>query len=334
MKEFINLDKLDRKILYELDLNSRIHTTKLAKNLKVSREVADYRIKRLIDKRYIRTLYTHIHSEKFGYTSYRIYFKIKGMNKEEETKLIEYFCNHKNVFWVLSCNGAYDLIIHVAAKDVYKLNSIMQEFFQKYDQYFISKDITISTKLYDFKKTFLGGASITNPEPEVYGFEKEFLKLDKKDSEILRLLSNNARIQVTEIAKRIKITSSAVIYRIKELERKKVITGYSCTINSPLLGLAYGKIFLTINFGDDKKMKELHQFCSQHKNIIRALYCIGHWDFEIDVMTERTAHFHKLLKEIKDRFSAIIRNCDSAIISQSYKFDHFPDSYPSNLSYT
>jgi len=331
MKEFTNLDKLDKKILFELDLNSRIPTTKLAKKLKVSREVVDYRIKRLTEKKYIRTLYTHIHAEKFGYTSYRLYFKIKGMDKEEESKLIEYFCNHKNVFWVLSCNGAYDLIIHVAAEDAYKLNSILQEFFQKYDKYFISKDIAISTKLYDFKKTFLGGSTVHNPDPIIYGAEKEFLKKDERDTEILRLLSNNARMPVTEIAKKIKITSSAVIYRIKELEKKKIITGYSCTINSPLLGLAYGKIFLTFNFGNEKKIKELHQFCAQHQNIVRALYCIGHWDFEIDVMTERTVHFHELLKEIKNRFSEIIRNCDSAIISQSHKFDHFPDSYPPNL---
>ncbi|MCH8022562.1 MAG: winged helix-turn-helix transcriptional regulator [Thaumarchaeota archaeon] len=55
MKEFTNLDKLDRKILFELDLNSRIPTTKLAKKLKVSREVVDYRIKRLTDNKYIRT---------------------------------------------------------------------------------------------------------------------------------------------------------------------------------------------------------------------------------------------------------------------------------------
>jgi len=327
MANFSTLDKLDRKIIYELDLNSRIAASKLARNLKVSREVVDYRIKRLIENKYIRSFYTHIHSEKLGYTSYRVYFKIKGMDENEEKKLIEYFCNHENVFWVVSCNGAYDLIIHLAEQDAYKFNEILQEFLQRYDSYFISKDITLVTRLYDFRKSFLSEKSVNYQNPVIYGLKKSFLEIDKKDAEILKLLSNNARIPVIEIAKRLNITSSAVIYRIRELEKKEVITGYSCTINSPNLGLVYCKVFLTLNFGDKKKQQELYQYCLQHQNIIRILYCIGHWDFEMDIMAESTSLFNELLKEIKKRFSEIIRNCESAIITQSYKFDHFPGSY-------
>jgi len=334
MKEFDSLDKLDRKILFELDLNSRIPTTSLAKKLKVSREVVDYRIKRLIENKCIRSLYTHIHSEKLGYTSYRVYFKIKGMDAEQEGRMIGHFCKHNKVFWVMSCNGSYDLIVQLTERDVYKLNTILQEFLQKYDSYFISKDITIITRLYDFKKAFLNVKAQESIEPQLYGVEKGYLKVDEKDNEILKLMSNNARIPVTEIAKKLNITSSAIIYRIKELEKKKIITGYSCTINTPRLGLSYSKVLLSLHLGNKNKLNELHQYCLQHKNVIRVAYCIGHWDFELDVMTERSKHFHQFLKELKDRFSDLIRDVESVNITQSYKFDHFPDSYPSELSYT
>jgi len=144
MQEIFTLNKLDRKILYYLDENARISTIQLAKKVNSSREVIDYRIKRLIKKGVINRFFTHIQAEKTGFTSYKIYFKIKGLNEDQEKALIQYFLNNDNVYWVANCDGVYDLIIAVMARDVYQLNHVLQKCYKKYDIHFISKDITIS----------------------------------------------------------------------------------------------------------------------------------------------------------------------------------------------
>ena len=333
MEKVYKLDKLDKKILHELDKNSRIPASKLAKKLKISREVADYRIKRLIEHKIIRSFFTHIHSEKLGFTNYEVYFKTKGMGKEEEGKLIEFFCRHDMVFQVISCDGAYDLIVHLVERDIYKLNAIIQECLHSYGHFFISKDITLITKLLHCNKKFLLDKNNSYPEPTVYGIKKGFMEIDSKDKESLRLLSNNSRMQATEIAGKLGLTSAAVIYRIKELENKKIIDGYSCAINAPRLGLAYCKVMLVLDFGNTIRERELHQFCLQHLNVTRFLYCIGHWDFEIDVMMDSMQDFHKFLKELKGRFSEIIRDYEYVTISESHKFMHFIEAYKSNIDY-
>ncbi len=43
----MKLDLLDKKILYELDINARQTSTQLSKKLKRSRNVIEYRINRL-----------------------------------------------------------------------------------------------------------------------------------------------------------------------------------------------------------------------------------------------------------------------------------------------
>ena len=45
-----DLDLLDKKILYKLDLNARISVTKLAKELKKGKETINFRLNRLIKK--------------------------------------------------------------------------------------------------------------------------------------------------------------------------------------------------------------------------------------------------------------------------------------------
>ena len=52
-----NLDLKDKKILYELDLNSRQSNKQLAKKVQLSEMVVGYRIKRLIDNNFIEYFY-------------------------------------------------------------------------------------------------------------------------------------------------------------------------------------------------------------------------------------------------------------------------------------
>ncbi|MBU1703940.1 MAG: winged helix-turn-helix transcriptional regulator, partial [Nanoarchaeota archaeon] len=89
------LDKIDAKILAELDKNSKIPFSSLAKKLKISREIVKYRIKKLVNQGIIRSFTTMINPAKLGYMIYKVYLKFQ--NLPNELKLIEYLLMHKNV---------------------------------------------------------------------------------------------------------------------------------------------------------------------------------------------------------------------------------------------
>lgn len=333
MIEFTKLDKTDLKILYQLDINARMSDLQIARKLKTSREVVDYRIKKLIRNDVINRFFTHIRAEKLGFTIYKMHFATKGLNDDEEKELINYFVKHENVYRVLLCDGIYDLIVSMAAKDVYKLHQMLKECYNKYDVNFLAKDALISIIVYHGRREYLIGKYRKEMQPLIRGGEKGNLALDDKDTEILKILSNNARSPIIQIARHLGMTSSAVIYRMKELERKNIICAYRCSINVEKIGYIRCKLFLSLNFSDTKKEKELKQYCLEHPNIIFFWYCIGHCDLEVELEIENTAAFHNLLKEIKTRFSNIIRKCDYVIISKEYKFDYFPGSYPANFKF-
>ena len=325
------LDKIDRKIIYHLDINARMSRLQIARKLRISREVVDYRIKRLIKNEIINRFFTHIRAEKLGFTIYKLHLAIKGLQDKEEKDLINYFVNHENVYRVVSCDGVYDVIVSMTAKDVYKLHQMLMECYSKYDINFLTKDNLISIIVYHGRREYLLGKRRKEIAPLIRGGEKGSIVLDEKDNEILKILANNARFQILEIAKRLGVTSSAVIYRIRALEQKNIIGAYRCSINVEKIGFIRSKIFLSLKFVDEKKEKELRQFCLEHPNIIFFWYCVGHCDLEIELEIENIAAFHDLLKEIKTRFSNIIRKCEYVIVSKEHKFDHFPGCYPANL---
>jgi Lrp/AsnC family transcriptional regulator, leucine-responsive regulatory protein len=65
------------------------------------------------------------------------------------------------------------------------------------------------------------------------------MELDNIDIQILRLLSDNSRIQWKDLGEQIHMTGQAVGNRIKKLEDNGVIKAYSVIVDEMKLGLSY-----------------------------------------------------------------------------------------------
>ena len=70
------LDLKDKKLLFELDKNSRTSLSDLAKKLKTSKEVVYYRLNKLIDEKIILRFHTITPLYKFGLTAYKVYLRL------------------------------------------------------------------------------------------------------------------------------------------------------------------------------------------------------------------------------------------------------------------
>jgi DNA-binding Lrp family transcriptional regulator len=71
------LDYLDKKILYELDIDSRASASRIARKVKLPKETINYRIKRLINDCWVDSLYTIFNASKFGYSYHKIFYIAK-----------------------------------------------------------------------------------------------------------------------------------------------------------------------------------------------------------------------------------------------------------------
>ena len=85
----VKLDQKDRQLLFELDLNSRQSLPQLARKLRLSKQVIDYRIKRLFQNKIINYFYTIISSTNLGYTQYKIYLKFQNLTPKKEEEYLQ-----------------------------------------------------------------------------------------------------------------------------------------------------------------------------------------------------------------------------------------------------
>src|SRR3989338_3831479 len=126
------LDVNDRKIIYELDRNSRQSFSSVGKKVRLSKEVVNYRVKRLQELGVLKGFYTVIDLAKLGYDSYRVYFKLTETSPEKQAEIIEHFRAKKGVWWLCSFMGEWDIAFATWARNNYDFGRIWQAVLERY----------------------------------------------------------------------------------------------------------------------------------------------------------------------------------------------------------
>jgi Lrp/AsnC family leucine-responsive transcriptional regulator len=322
------LDKKDKKILYELDKNARQSNSSIAKIVGLSKEIVNYRIKNMEKANLILRYSTIIDFFKLGLRKFKLYLKLRNANKEKIEEIGSYFNNHQKTEWVVICSGRWDIVANFIVNDVSEFDEEVQKVLNKYSIYIQEKATITTLHLSHATREFLSENEKIQKKYIYYKVNGTIEKIDNIDIEILKILSNNARYPVTEIAKKIKSTSRITSYRIKNLEKKGIILAYKITLNPRKIGNIFCKAIFYLGNITNKRLNEFMNYCHNIKQAVWPQRVLGAWDIELDVEVKGYEEFNDLLLDIKEKFSDIIINNDFLIVSKEFKLNFYPGCYP------
>ena len=106
--------------------------------------------------------------------------------------------------------------------------------------------------------------------------KNDIVKLDGIDKKILKMLMENSRRPILEIAKNIGISGAAIHQRLRKLEKQNLIIGSSIKVNTKILGyttLAFVGIFLDRATNNKTVVNQLKEI----KEILECHYTTGDW---------------------------------------------------------
>jgi len=317
------LDLKDKKLLYELDCNSRQSVQQLVKKVGLSKDAIKYRINKLLNDGIIKSFNAVIDTGKLGFTSFRLFLKFYQLSPEKEKEILEFFKRNNNLVWFVQVEGNWDINTWFLYKSIEEMNSFWMDFLAKYNNYIKKREFGIYSSLTYFSRSYLLEKKNSNFSMQVISLPKEE-KLDKDDLKIIELLSKNSRMLVIDIAREIKLTSKTVIKKIKRLERDEIIVGYRTEFNLDKLGLKYYKIHINTFNSNPEKIKQFKQYIQQNPNIIYYDEVLGGYDIEIEIQIENEKKLRKLIEEIRERFSKIIKDYELLHYYKEYRLRFFP----------
>jgi len=307
-KDIPTLDTKDRKLIMELEKNARASVQEIARNIRVSKEVTTYRLKRLMDTGIVKGFFPVIDYFSIGLNSYKILFNLYNFDEVLLEKIMHDMKKVYGANYSILVQSIRDLEINLWIKQPKEFYDFYDAFLNSYSTHIQNKEFFLVTRIYYKTHEFIHGGNSS-----IMIGTSEHCAVDKTDMDIFDELSGNARMPTIEIAKRLKLSPNTVQYRMRQLLQKGVIKGFRPRLDVSLLGYDTYKVLIML--GNSSKRRQLIQTLLTEPNVVKISKTIGNSDMEIKVNFTSLMDLENFLRKLRTRNHSI-RNFEIIAVAQ------------------
>jgi len=318
------LDIIDRKLLYELDLNSRQPVSALSRKIGKSKETVNFRLKRLVKSGVISSFYTIFDAARMGKHYFKLYLKFRNITPEKQEEIMDYLNNQKSLVYLASVEGHYDCVLLVMVRNTVDLLAVLYPFMQKYGQCVREKETVVLVCTHRLNQKFLySGKARTDRK---FALEPGSYYADEADILIMSEISRNARAPISEIAEKTRLTPSIVGYRLRKLQDDGIILGYAVALDYDKMGLRFVQI--NIALADPSMMKKIIGHFEATDKCLFALEIVGKYDLVIEVFVKDQQELDGMVENFRKKFSEAYHEYDISTITKEHLVLWLPFSRP------
>jgi len=312
----IRLSVKDKRIIKELNKDSRQSFSAIAKKVGLPKNVVNYRVKRLIEDGVITLFCTTINRDKLGFMYWRLFLKFQHFSDKIEREVIDFVSKINNIHWVARLDGSFDFCIIFLAKSAKQVDDIYQSIIFKLSEHIIDRELSFAPHMlylpynYLYDKMEYRVAKVNTED----GKEK----IDSKDIELINLIKEDSRTPMVKLMKEMKMSPQMIRNRIKNLIKRNIITGFNIRIDHTKFKLHHFHTFLHLTDMDREKERELINYLCSKRSTTHIIKGLGRWDLEFESVFRSHFELHDFLKELKDRYPTEISEYDSILIYKIY----------------
>jgi len=320
------IDLKDRKILYELDLDSRQSLTQIGKKVGLKKDVISYRIKRMENEGIIKNYYALIDSYKLGYNVFRFYLVFQYCSPEIKNQIIEYLAKDKHTCVINSLIGRYDLVVFLWIKNINDFYSFWEKMLDSYGDYFAEKIFSLYVKWYSYRNSYILLEDFKESDRltyEITGGYAESVAIDEADYCLLNEIAENARKPLIELAEKLNCSSQMVSYRLNNLMKKGVIQAYQVGLDISKFGLKHFKI--DAHLKEHTQRKHIINYIKNNPYLTFIGFSAGVSDLELEFFLEDSDKLNQIMEDINLKFPGAIRKFEYFTVAKKHKLRFIPE---------
>ncbi|MBN1170536.1 Lrp/AsnC family transcriptional regulator [Candidatus Micrarchaeota archaeon] len=318
----MKIDSTDKRLVFLLDDNARASLSELASQLRLSREAVNYRIKKLQRSGTIKAFITKLNFSKLGLVNYIVYLKLNNLNSGEYKQFVDALSQKRYITWLASMGGRFDLVLEITAASITEFDEQFSKLLDEYPDNI--GNYHISTRVFQdtFGKKYLWPERIGKKTIKTRPGKTE--QIDELDRKIISALVSDARLSLVDLSKRITEAPSTVSFRLKQLEKKGIISGYMTFSRMQDFGYNRFKALITVRNFSKSEEENLLAFCQLHPNVYYYTKTLGSWNFELELDVQSPVDYQQFLIALRSHFSGFIQDIESLSIFEEHKFTFWP----------
>jgi len=317
------IDKKDRILLYELSNNCRQSYSALAKKAGISKQMAHYRVNRLMRLKILRETLLTIDVGKLGYQNYAVYFQWN--NRQFEKRFIEELLNCPSIRYASDGTGKINFVVTFNARSPMEFQKIWDDILSGYEGAIRVYSVQVITEYRGFESCVIIGKQNRNPMGSRLVTGEKRVSVDDLDRRILKVLCDNARAPLVCIASETGSSPDTIKGRIKRMEDEGLIQAYQWLYNLKAVGMRWYEVPISLTDMTKETWKSLYSYCEINPRIVLYVRSIG--KFEIMVLFEvgDDSEFDSEINKLHELFSKNIRDFEIMKVDNIYKFRFIHD---------
>ncbi len=144
--------------------------------------------------------------------------------------------------------------------------------------------------------------------------------LDKTDLQILDIMQSNARISNVELARQLEMAPSAILERVKKLELKEVITGYTTNID-PTAVQQKLLAFISIKAADGLGSSETARSIADIPEVQEVHHVAGDDCYLVKIRTTDSASLMEIMRSKLSKIPRLL-STRTTIVLETVKENH------------
>ena len=316
----VNLDLKDRKILYQLDIDAKQSSTKIAKKVGLSKDAVNYRINRLRKKGVIKYFYTVLNTPQLGFMHFSTLFRFRNTTEKIKREFIDFCKNHNKIIWCVSCYGSWDFIVSFLAQNLNDYDHFTSDILNRFGDNIHEKIMSMIIDSPTYTRDYL----VNSKQGKEFRYiVSKKSKIDETEQRILTLISQRADLDSIEISEKLQLTADIVRYRIKQLQKKGIIQGFRIAIDFNKIGYLYYKLLFNLKDLTIEKEREFREYCKRNPNIVQFIKYLGNWEIQIEIEVPSEEKLFEIIEHIRNKFTDIIKTYDILRLKEE-KLDYYP----------
>jgi Lrp/AsnC family leucine-responsive transcriptional regulator len=133
-------------------------------------------------------------------------------------------------------------------------------------------------------------------------------RLDKADRHILRLLQTSGRMTNADIAREVKLSPPSTLQRIRKLEQKGYIKGYTTLLDLEKLGYqiaVFAQVSLSLH--QDEPIENFVDAVTAIPEVLECYHVSGEYDFLLKVVAKDMADYERVVREQLSRIRSVAK---------------------------
>jgi DNA-binding Lrp family transcriptional regulator len=295
------LDAYDCRILDALDRASNLSLSQLAREIRLGRDLVDYRCTRLVNIGVISGFRAVVDPWRQRFQVFKVFLKLKS----QVARIAQFQKSlraHPFVFWCALCDGHWDLFFTCIEVSPTSFFFTQQSILEPFSDLILEKEIAINVQLHTFSRGYLAGK-----ESKAFsmGGEPAMRALSDLETSILRKLSEDSRTSLSVLARATHASAATIRSHIQAMEKERVLVGYKIDVDLKKLGRIFFKVRVHLKTPLDSALIErMRAFCKRDPDITYLVVQIGSCPIEISV--EALGYEH--LQTVLHRFSAAFQD--------------------------